>query len=248
MVITTEAIILISRKYSDSSKIVTVFTEDVGKISLLAKGAYRLKSKFGGSLESMNHVSVNLYYHPSRDLHLLHGVETLSSMTKISLDSTKLTLGLMACESIHITQHPNDSNPALFKHLLNFLTNLRNSNRECFYLFVRFLILLAEDMGFAPNFTTSHLRDKAAVAGISIREAAVLNHAPNSYEKLFMMDVATIQKLDNLQKCKTDCPYNFNEREKRQMIGFWEAYFSYHTERNFAFRSSDMLFSLGFFL
>ena len=55
--IKSDAIILHSIRWQESSKIVTVYSREWGKIGLIARGALRPKSPFAGSLESLNYVN-----------------------------------------------------------------------------------------------------------------------------------------------------------------------------------------------
>jgi DNA repair protein RecO (recombination protein O) len=57
----TKGIVLRRFNLNEADQIVTVLTEDEGKVSLLAKGSRRLKSKFCGRLEPFYHVSLNYF-------------------------------------------------------------------------------------------------------------------------------------------------------------------------------------------
>ncbi|MCK5114841.1 MAG: DNA repair protein RecO, partial [Phycisphaerae bacterium] len=48
-----QAICLGTRKYSESSQVVTLFGREHGKIKALAKGSRRPKSRFGGGIEPL---------------------------------------------------------------------------------------------------------------------------------------------------------------------------------------------------
>ena len=61
MIVSTDAIVLRSMKYGETSKIVTLYSKKFGKIKVIAKGARSAKSKFGASLEPMMHSSVIFY-------------------------------------------------------------------------------------------------------------------------------------------------------------------------------------------
>jgi DNA repair protein RecO (recombination protein O) len=71
MIVKTEAIVLKTMKYRDTSKIVTLFTKNYGKLSAVAKGARDRNLRFGSALDSLSHVQVVLYKKEGADLHLL---------------------------------------------------------------------------------------------------------------------------------------------------------------------------------
>ena len=60
MLIATNAIILKRIPYSDTSVICRAFTENWGKVTILAKGALRPKNIIGALLEPVNHVHIHV--------------------------------------------------------------------------------------------------------------------------------------------------------------------------------------------
>ena len=73
----THAIVLRTRKVRESSKIAVFFTNKCGKISAIAKGSLRPKSKFGSSLELFTRSSIIFYKKENRELHTLSHSESL---------------------------------------------------------------------------------------------------------------------------------------------------------------------------
>ena len=48
-----------------------MFTEDQGKVTILAKGAWRPKNNAGALLEPMNHIHLQYYHKSSREIQIL---------------------------------------------------------------------------------------------------------------------------------------------------------------------------------
>jgi DNA repair protein RecO (recombination protein O) len=65
----TPAIVLKSRKWGDADRIVTFFTLKHGKVRGVARGARRMKSRFGGALEPFVHCDLVLYEKPGDSLY-----------------------------------------------------------------------------------------------------------------------------------------------------------------------------------
>ncbi|TFB10109.1 DNA repair protein RecO, partial [Candidatus Marinimicrobia bacterium MT.SAG.4] len=82
-ILKAEGIILRRIKYSETSLIVTLYTKEYGKVSLIAKGARNPKSKFVGSLEPGTYVSVVYYHKENRDLQMLSEVDPMRSNSSI---------------------------------------------------------------------------------------------------------------------------------------------------------------------
>ena len=70
-ILKSEGVVLRRIKYSETSLILTFYTKDQGKISLIAKGARNPKSKFVGALEPATYASIVYYHKDSRELQLL---------------------------------------------------------------------------------------------------------------------------------------------------------------------------------
>ncbi len=76
---TTEALILRTYKLNDADRIVVFLTRDRGKKRGVAKGARRLRSRFGASLEPLTRVVVVYFEKENRELVSLNSVDTLRS-------------------------------------------------------------------------------------------------------------------------------------------------------------------------
>ena len=61
MIVSTDAIVLRTVNYSETSIIVTLFSKESGKIALMAKGARKPKSPFAAQLEPMNILNINYF-------------------------------------------------------------------------------------------------------------------------------------------------------------------------------------------
>jgi len=65
----TPAIVLKSRKWGDADRIVTFFTLKHGKVRGVARGARRMRSRFGGALEPFVYCDLVLYEKPGDSLY-----------------------------------------------------------------------------------------------------------------------------------------------------------------------------------
>lgn len=75
MLVRTNAIVLRRLRYSDTSIIATLLTEQRGVESILAKGARSPKSRMAAVLEPLEQIDVQYYVKPGRELQLLRAAE-----------------------------------------------------------------------------------------------------------------------------------------------------------------------------
>lgn len=151
MIVTTEAIVLKSRKFRDTSKLVTLYTEDFGKCTVVANGARRAKNKFGSALEPAACSTVTFYKHPNKDLHTLSAAETSIPLRAILDSFDLLTTAFGMLELVYTSQLDEEQNPALY-HLLRYSLQILNTEPEYPHsLLLAFRLHLASEMGFAVD-------------------------------------------------------------------------------------------------
>ncbi|MGA9363359.1 MAG: DNA repair protein RecO [Bacteroidota bacterium] len=167
MIVKTEAVVLKSRRYRETSKIVTVYSRKFGKISGIAKGARETKSKFGAALEPMTHVSLVIYKKEHRELHLISQSEIVRLFSHLHSDLAKITAGLSAVELINAAMHDEEANEMVFRLLLQVLGELDSATKNLQNVLYHFRLRLLDLMGFKPDFQTCARCRKRLVQGTS---------------------------------------------------------------------------------
>jgi len=77
--VTTRALVLQAFPYSETSKVLRLYTADFGLRSAMARGALRPRSRYGGVLEPFTEGSATFYLKEGRDLHTLGGFDLIRS-------------------------------------------------------------------------------------------------------------------------------------------------------------------------
>jgi DNA repair protein RecO (recombination protein O) len=111
---TTEALILRTYKLNDADRIVVFLTRDRGKKRGVAKGARRLRSKFGGALEPLTRAMVVYFEKENRELVSLNTVDTLRSPLSAKDPEALGYVGYLA-ELIDEWAPDSDPNETLFR-------------------------------------------------------------------------------------------------------------------------------------
>ena len=126
MLYKTEGIVLKSMEYEEADKIVTIFTKDYGKITAIAKGVRKTKSKFGSSLEILTH-SVFLFY-KGRNIDIVSQTEILESFFSTSKEVIKFAFAVNCVEMVNKLTEEREINTGLFNLLKEVLHGLRKAN------------------------------------------------------------------------------------------------------------------------
>ena len=154
LIVKTKAIVMRSWRMGETSKLVTFYTEDYGKIKVTAKGARKPKSKFGAALELMTELQAVCYLRDDRELQTLSDCDLLRTFPSLLGDLQLMSYGSAACEMIDrmtIDQEPNKRIYACLKGVLRGLGEVTSQQVEP--LFWYFQVRLAEALGYRPELT-----------------------------------------------------------------------------------------------
>ena len=120
----TQGIVLGSRPFDETGKLVALLTRDCGKIRVIAKGAKRLTSKFGGRLEVFTVLEMSLV--EGRNLDILSQAEALEWFGPLRCDSEKLSAGFYFIRIIDRATVDHQKNYDLFRLLYYSLKKLND--------------------------------------------------------------------------------------------------------------------------
>jgi DNA repair protein RecO (recombination protein O) len=154
MIVKTDAIVLRSRKYRETSKILNLYTKEFGKLSVIAKGARGPKSKFGAALQPMNHVCAVLYKHDQRELHLLSQCDGITRFPNLTEDLDKFAAAMSIMELLEFVAHDEERNDQLFDLALGSLRAINEAPKNARNIQYYFELHLSDVLGFRPNFHT----------------------------------------------------------------------------------------------
>ena len=115
----TEAVVLKQTPLGEADRILSLYTPDLGKVRAIAKGVRRSKSKLGGHLELLNHVSISLSQ--GRNLDVVNEAEVVGSFRDLREKLLRLCMGLYAAELVDGFSIERSPNYAVYQLLLNTL-------------------------------------------------------------------------------------------------------------------------------
>jgi DNA repair protein RecO (recombination protein O) len=98
----------------ETSRVVTLFTRELGKVSALAKGARRLKSPFQAGLDLLSVCDIVFLHKGSEALDLLTEAALVERFDPLRRDLAALYAGYYIAELLHDLTDPHDPHPKLF--------------------------------------------------------------------------------------------------------------------------------------
>ncbi|MBR4833938.1 MAG: DNA repair protein RecO [Thermoguttaceae bacterium] len=111
---TTDALVVRTVDFSESSSIVTLFTRDFGKVRGLAKGARRLKNPFETSLDLLASIRVSFIRKKSDALDLLTEAKLVRRFRPTSRNLRGLYAGYYLAETLDAATLDYEPNPELW--------------------------------------------------------------------------------------------------------------------------------------
>jgi DNA repair protein RecO (recombination protein O) len=119
----TEAIVLRSIRYGEADRIVHLYTPGRGRLSAIAKGARRARSRFGARLEPFVHIRAVL--HEGRgDLYTVTGADSVAVHRTLREHAATLDAAARACDAVARLFETDDPHPEVFGLLANELALL----------------------------------------------------------------------------------------------------------------------------
>ncbi len=152
----TSGIVLKRRDYREYDRLVTIFTEEYGKIDAVARGVRKIISKLAGHLEPMSYSS--FMFARGRMFDVLATSIKLSSFRIPQTDVLAFALSSYFFEAVDRLTRSNQTDRALFRLLVEFLKLLESTVEEGSHAtdFQRilvteyFLFQLLRQLGYAP--------------------------------------------------------------------------------------------------
>ena len=146
----TKAIVLKSQRWGEADRIVTVYSEDVGKVRGIARGARRMKSRFGSALEPFRLIDLTLFEKNAESLARISQADISESFGRLRERLDLMTAAASMVNVIQALTPDRDPNPELFHALISGLSSLESGSDPelCALLFQ---IHILGHTGFRPQ-------------------------------------------------------------------------------------------------
>ena len=193
MIVNTSAIVLKSFSYGESSLIARCFSEKYGKISLVIKGAKRIKSPKAPYFQPLSYIDIIYNHKLNRELQVLSKVNFRQYWSKILDDLYRVSLAISILELTDKTMSDNDPHPSLFLILKEVLKAYNNTLIDPKVLFWFYECALLNNLGFQPNLEDPDL------AGLVLPE---IKNDSNCIIVLSTLLAGNINQLQNIKVSK----------------------------------------------
>jgi DNA repair protein RecO (recombination protein O) len=228
--IKTEAVVLSKLNYGDSSSIVTLYTEEHGKLSVIIKGGRKSKSKISNAADPPNHLSIVIYKKDTREVQILSEADILAHFGGIKSDLDKLKYAFAVVELVKKLTVEHEINRKLFKGIIKILSLLETSDQKPQVLFGRFFIFFLEELGYELQLSKCSSCGRSLAPGMGLSYSSGLGilckDCSSSRDRFFQLSTELFEFLFCLKHNKM--PEKFNNFTADRAIVFLEWYLKIH--------------------
>lgn len=152
MLIKTKGIVLRTVKYSESSLICDVYTEQLGLQTYIISGVRKKNAKIGASLlQVMSLLEIVAYNRENKDINRTKELKPAYVYSDIPFQLHKSAVGVFMAELLQKTVKESVSNPQLFEFIWNTFVYLDLTTDSIANLHLIFMVQLADYLGFMPS-------------------------------------------------------------------------------------------------
>jgi DNA repair protein RecO (recombination protein O) len=146
----TEALVIRLADFSETSRVVTFFTRDFGRISAIAKGAKRLKGPFEAALDLLAVCRIVFLRKSSPGLDILTEAKLQTRFKPQGKELDRFYGGYYVAELLSGLTIEDDPHPPLFQESIQALNRLQETNPQVAIL--RFELAVLREIGQLPAF------------------------------------------------------------------------------------------------
>lgn len=153
MILKTEAIVLRSFDYRETSRIATFFSKDYGKVSGILKGIRKDQRKFCSTVDKFTVNDIVYYQYRNSDLHLISQCDLRQFFLPVRQDLKKTMAASYMLELIYLIMPAEEPNQKIYELMLDFLKSLETATdiNKLVYIFQIKMLLHS---GFRPHLDT----------------------------------------------------------------------------------------------
>ena len=151
MIINTDAIVLKTFSYGETSLISRCFTKDKGKISFIIKGAKSKKNLISPYFQPLSFINIIYKENEKRELQIVSKVSFVQIWTRIPLSLKKMSLSQSILEISDFTLEKDDPYPNLFDILIKTFQNFESGDLNENIIFWNYECKILSEMGFMIN-------------------------------------------------------------------------------------------------
>ncbi|MFK7936188.1 MAG: DNA repair protein RecO [Saprospiraceae bacterium] len=212
MIIKTRGIIFKAIKYSETSMIVDIYTEEKGLRKYIISGVRSKRAKVSASLlQAMTLVDLVVYHREDREMTRIKEIRPAFIFQTIPFDIQRGAVGLFMIEVAQKAIRESEENYHLFQFLFESFAYLDRTEDSIANLHIHFLLELTTFLGFMPGEICSEEQPY-----FNLKDGVFVTYAPTHRHYLSKEDSAVLYQL--LETAQRNCHQVRMNREMRKSL------------------------------
>ena len=249
MLVKTEGIVIRTLNYGEGSKIITLYTRKMGKVSVLVRGARKTKSRFHAITQLFSYGEYIFFM--GRDMGTLNQADLQFPFSDIIKDIEKTAYAAYIVELADKMTEKNEANPFLFQQLLSSLEQI-NSGKDPQIIANIFEMKILQISGYKPHLKSCIICDSETnINAFSIKRGGLICSLHNEEHTIKIQTAAIkllrlFERVDINRLGKIDVKEATKNQLQTTMNAFFDEYVGVHLKsKNFLSQLKQVLNSEG---
>ena len=233
----TKGIVLNQFKYSETSIIVNILTEDFGKMSFIVNGVRKKKSKFPANyFQAFNIIHLVFIQSSKSDLHRIIEINNITLLEQIIFNLHKSSVCMFLAEIIHLSYNSSEKDKKLYQFLENIIQFIDSTpTTEIVNIHLWTLLRLMQFSGIAPENNYSEEKPYFDALNGSFTDNKNKNRDIYNLKHSNTISLLLSSKVEDNSKIK------INRVERQELLNLMIHYFQIHLNTFKTSRSLDIL-------
>ena len=208
----TQGIVLSELRYRDTSKILTIYTRELGKVSVMAQGAYRPKSRLLANTQPFSYNEFQ--FSKGKNFYYINQADIIDTFYDIRNKMERIVFGFFMLELIDKSIVEEEENERIFILLLKGLNILSKLDKDYLKFIISYELKYISFLGYRPQISSCvNCNQTNSIRSFSISQGGLLCsscfHLDNNPRQITMEQVDLMNKLlytsmDKLGEIKAD--------------------------------------------
>jgi DNA repair protein RecO (recombination protein O) len=242
----TEGIVLRGMRFLESSRIVSLYTKNFGKVKVIAKGVRRPRSRFGSALEPFTVSNIVFYRRERKELYTVSEADIVTEHALLREDLGRIGTAAVIIDFLDAANPEESQNLRLYALAISMLDVVEESPYRLLDLPLwTFLLRAAGILGYAPVLEHCvECKRKRTIVGLSPSLGGVVcadcSRGKNDVWRISQRSLEVLEKLAREGE-KDFSGEKTSPGETEEITEILRAHMLYHTERrmkSFDFKKS----------
>jgi len=231
----TEVLVLKVTDYRETSRIINGFSEDFGKITLLAKGARKPKSRISAPFQTLVNSEVVFYKKENRDMYIVKEAGVVEYFQYIHSNLVRFNYASVVADFIFSFLAPEQVSKTLFQYSLHILKEINVRPVEVLPgIITKFLLKGSAILGFKMELSKCSScgnRIEPPVYISSESGGVICNKCYQKYREAISIDYGTYKVITQIEKVAGKQMIIIGKKELKEILLIFSNWFFYHNHR-----------------